>query len=101
MDKLLNTLGGHDALIIIGTSCNVFPIKKYLQYKINVQNLFCLGISRTLKEVIFDKIILSPCTESFNQIKDAVSQNIDKVNAFPRVELKKRKKKSTLTEQAR
>ena len=95
-NELFASLGVRDALIIIGTSCNVFPIDRYLSNG-NVYKVFsAMEFPKHLEEILFDKIYLGSCTEIFSDIKMAVEERNRKVVNIPSVAPMKKKRRPLL-----
>ncbi len=69
--RLLNSLRDGDFLIVAGTSCSVFPIKKFLDteaYKI----FNALNIDEEI-QYLFQDIYLEPCTSAIASIKERIN----------------------------
>lgn len=66
--KMLKELGKDDVLVVIGTSCSVFPIKEYLGNMMPYKIFSALEMPEDISEAYFDKIYLEPCTEAIEKI---------------------------------
>lgn len=66
--KLLESLGRGDTLIVLGTSCKVFPLESVLENG-RVRKIYSgLDFPTSLSRDLLDHIILGPCTEVLSDI---------------------------------
>ncbi len=79
--KLLHSLSSRDALIVIGTSCTVFPIKSVVQKEKPLKVFSALTFPVTLDQKYFDKMFLGKCTDVIQNIIDYVNPENLKINS--------------------
>lgn len=67
--KLLESLGTKDTLIVLGTSCKVFPLETVLENG-RVRKIYSgLDFPASLSPDLFDRVILGPCTEVLGRVE--------------------------------
>ena len=78
--RLLKSLGRGDALVVLGTSCTVFPIDMFLENGRVFKVFSALDFPESLAENLFDKIILGPCSAT---IEDVIKVTEEKIFSSP------------------
>jgi len=73
--KTLKSLSRRDVLVVMGTSCTVFPIEPIL-HNGSVKKIFSgLQLPENVHEALWDHVILGQCTETIKHIKTIVEEH--------------------------
>ena len=77
--KLLTSLTRKDALLVIGTSCSVFPIHEFTRNKKSYQIYSAMELSDSVKIEDFDNILLGRCSATIKEIKAVVEIHLEEM----------------------
>ena len=67
--KLLKSLTNGDVLLVLGTSCTVFPLEQFLRNTRPFKVFNALEMPEGIDPVLFDKVYLEPCTSAIGKIR--------------------------------